>query len=72
MCRTPEWITGQNYQNLEIIIAGNCSPGPKTLPMVEEFQKNDSCFQYFRQDKNRSPTGNFALVPTKAKGETQE
>jgi len=67
--RTLECITRQSYRNLEIIISDNCSPGPETQSVAEEFQKNDSRIQYFRQDKNQGPAWNFAFVLEKATGE---
>jgi glycosyltransferase involved in cell wall biosynthesis len=67
--RTLECITKQSYRNLEIIISDNCSPGLETQSIVEEFQKNDSRIQYFRQDKNQGPAWNFAFVLEKATGE---
>jgi len=67
--RTLECITRQSYRNLEIIISDNCSTGLETQSVVEEFQKNDSRIQYFRQDKNRGPAWNFAFVLEKATGE---
>jgi glycosyltransferase involved in cell wall biosynthesis len=61
-------ITGQSYQNLEIIVSDNGSPGVDTENVVREFQKNDPRIHYFRQDENRGPAANFAFVLMKATG----
>jgi glycosyltransferase involved in cell wall biosynthesis len=62
-------ITRQSYQNLEIIISDNGSPGVDTENVVREFQKNDPRIQYFRQDENLGPAANFAFVLMKASGD---
>jgi glycosyltransferase involved in cell wall biosynthesis len=61
-------ITGQSYQNLEIIISDNGSTGSDTENVVKEFQKKDPRIQYFRQDENLGPAANFAFVLMKATG----
>lgn len=67
--RTLECITGQTYQNLEIIVSDNCSPGPETERVVREFMEKDSRIQYFKQEENKGPTFNFRFVLEKATGE---
>ncbi len=67
--RTLECITGQTYQNLEIIVSDNCSPGSETDDVVREFVSKDSRIQYYRQEKNQGPTNNLKFVLEKATGE---
>ena len=67
--KTLECITGQTYQNLEIIISDNCSPSRETETVVQEFMGKDSRIQYFRQEENKGPTFNFQFVLEMATGE---
>ena len=67
--RTLECITGQTYQNLEIIVSDNCSPGSETDDIVREFVSKDSRIQYYRQEINQGPTNNLKFVLEKATGE---
>lgn len=66
--RTLECITGQTYQNLEIIVSDNCSPGLETERMVREFMEKDSRILYYRQEKNVGAANNFSFVLKKASG----
>jgi glycosyltransferase involved in cell wall biosynthesis len=67
--RTLECITGQTYQNLEIIVSDNCSPGSETDDVIREFVSKDGRIQYYRQEKNQGPTNNLKFVLEKATGE---
>jgi glycosyltransferase involved in cell wall biosynthesis len=67
--RTLQCITGQTYENLEIIVSDNCSPGPETEDVVREFVLRDSRIKYFRQEENQGPTFNLKFVLEKANGE---
>ena len=67
--RTLEYITGQTYKNLEIIVSDNCSPGLETEAVVKEFITKDSRIQYYRQDENIGSSSNFKFVLEKAAGE---
>lgn len=67
--RTLECITGQTYQNIEIIVSDNCSPGPETEVVVQEFIAKDSRIQYFRQQENKGGPFNGKFVLEKATGE---
>jgi len=67
--RTLECITGQTYENLEIIVSDNCSSDPKVEAVVKEFQKQDNRIQYFRQTENFGMGYNFKFVLEKAIGE---
>ena len=67
--RTLECITGQTYENLEIIISDNCSPDPETEAVAHEFMEKDSRIQYFRQPENKGAWPNFEFVLEKATGE---
>jgi len=67
--RTLECITGQTYQNIEIIVSDNCSPTSDTKFVVQEFMAKDSRIQYYRQEVNRGAPFNFKFVLEKANGE---
>jgi len=67
--RTLECITGQTYKNLEIIISDNCSPGPETENVANEFIARDDRIRYYRQEKNNGAAFNFKFVLEKANGE---
>jgi len=67
--RTLKCITRQTYENLEIIVSDNCSPGSETEMVVREFMKDDRRIQYFRQDENKGGAYNFDFVLRKAAGE---
>jgi len=67
--RTLEYITGQTYKNLEIIVSDNCSPGPKVETIVKEFQKQDQRIKYYRRTENFGPMNNFKFVLEKATSE---
>jgi len=67
--RTLECITRQTYNNLEIIVSDNCSPGPETEIIVREFMIKDERIQYYRQDDNYGALFNFKFVLEKATGE---
>jgi len=67
--RTLQCITQQTYENLEIIVSDNCSPGAETETVVREFMKDDHRIQYFRQDENKGASYNFDYVLRKATGE---
>jgi glycosyltransferase involved in cell wall biosynthesis len=67
--RTLECITGQTYQNLEIIVSDNCSPGPDTEKIIREFMARDPRIHFFRQEENKGMNFNFKFVLEKASGE---
>ena len=67
--RTLECITGQTYQNLEIIVSDNCSPGPDNETVIWEFMARDRRIQYYRQGENKGLIFNFKFVLEKATGE---
>jgi glycosyltransferase involved in cell wall biosynthesis len=62
-------ITTQTYQNLQIIVADNCSEDENVKLVVEEFTKKDPRIIYFRHNENRGPVYNFRFVLDKAEGD---
>jgi glycosyltransferase involved in cell wall biosynthesis len=66
--RALEIITGQTYQNLEIIISDNASSDQRVKEVVDEFMQIDSRIIYFRQDENIGVLANAAFVLKKARG----
>ena len=63
-----ESIVQQSYENLEIIVSDDCSPGDGTRAVVEEFMEKDSRIQYYRQEKNIGEAENMKFVLAKANG----
>lgn len=67
--RTLMEITKQTYQNLEIIVSDNASPGNDTENVVRAFMMDDKRIQYFKQQVNMGSTFNFQFVLDQALGE---
>lgn len=66
--RALEIITGQTYQNLEIIISDNASSDPRVRDIVDEFLKKDQRISYYKQSKNIGVLANAEFVLQKACG----
>lgn len=66
--RTLESITGQTYQNLEIIISDNASPTPEVERIAREFERSDARIRYHRQEENKGVWFNFQFVLEQAGG----
>lgn len=67
--RTLESLVNQTYQNLEIIVSDNASPGDETEKVMQYFLNRDSRIKYFRQSTNIGPYLNAQFVLDKAIGE---
>jgi glycosyltransferase involved in cell wall biosynthesis len=67
--RTLQCITEQTYKNLEIIVSDNCSLGPETEAVVNEFMVKDPRIRYYRHEENNGWVFNFKFVFEKATGE---
>lgn len=67
--RSLSYICNQTYQNLEIIVSDNASPGDETFLVVEELMARDKRIQYFRQPSNIGAVANFQFVLDAATGE---
>jgi glycosyltransferase involved in cell wall biosynthesis len=67
--RTLEFICGQTYPNLEILVSDNASPGSETESVAREFSAQDKRIKYFRQPTNIGPIANFRFVLAKASGD---
>lgn len=66
--KTLESITRQTYKNLEIIVSDNCSPGPETETLVQEFCQKDNRIRYYRQEINKGLTYNWHFVLNNSTG----
>ena len=66
--RTLECITGQSYQNLEIIVSDNCSPDEQVQKVAREFALKDPRIKYHLQNKNIGAVQNFKFVFQQATG----
>lgn len=67
--RTLECITGQTYQNLEILIGDNCSTTLKTRKIAEKYLKVDNRVKYFCHNKNLGAVNNFKYLLNQVSGE---
>ncbi|MBF0266086.1 MAG: glycosyltransferase family 2 protein [Gammaproteobacteria bacterium] len=58
-----EAILNQTYQNLEIIVADNCSENPKVSEMVNQYAMQDNRIKYCRHTRNLGSgfNGRFAI-----------
>lgn len=61
-------IQNQTYENLEIIVSDNCTPGEEISRLMAQLMKEDKRIQYFRQRKNIGATNNFDFLLSKAAG----
>lgn len=67
--RTLKQITGQTYQNIEIVVADNCSAGDETQSVLNNFIATDNRIITYRHDENIGAFDNFKFLLTKASGE---
>lgn len=66
--RTLKCITEQTYQNLEIIVSDNDSPGIDTITVINNFMKRDSRIKFYKQKFNIGMGLNFMFVLHQASG----
>jgi len=67
--RTLECITSQTYENLQIIISDNNTPGDEIERVVDEFSRIDKRIEFYRQTENKGAIFNFNYVLEMARGE---
>ncbi|WP_288185384.1 glycosyltransferase [uncultured Sporomusa sp.] len=67
--RTLKLITEQTYQNLEIIVADDCSTGDETQTIMKDFASKDKRVICYRHEKNIGMFNNFKFLLNKASGE---
>lgn len=67
--RTLECITSQTYENLQIIISDNNTPGDEIERVVNEFSRSDKRIEFYRQTENKGAIFNFNYVLEMARGE---
>src|SRR4051812_1846461 len=63
-----ESAVGQTYDNIEIIVSDNCSPGEETEAVIKEFMARDARISYHRQQCNQGLYFNFFYVLEQAVG----
>jgi glycosyltransferase involved in cell wall biosynthesis len=66
--RTLQLICRQTYQNLEILVSDNASPGHETERVIREFSEADGRVKCFRQPTNIGGFANFKFVLAKSSG----
>lgn len=64
-----ESLINQTYENMEIIISDDCSPGQGTKQVLDEFIQKDKRIAVFYQNKNLGGALNHKFVQEKATGE---
>ena len=69
LLHTLECLTAQTYQNLEIIVSDNASPGSEVEHVVRSFSEKDCRIKYFKQPINIGASANFKFVLDQANGE---
>jgi glycosyltransferase involved in cell wall biosynthesis len=67
--RTLRCIVGQTYDNLEIIVSDNSSPGDETSRVASEFKASDPRVQYVRQRTNAGSIENCRFLVREATGD---
>lgn len=61
-------LINQTYDNIEIIIADNCSPNPEVEKIAREYLERDNRIRYYRHEENLGWGYNTNFVIEKAKG----
>ncbi len=61
-------LIAQTYQNLEIVVSDNCTPGPEVKSILYEFQEKDKRVRGFIQPQNFGSTHNWKFVLEKSAG----
>jgi glycosyltransferase involved in cell wall biosynthesis len=69
LIRSLECLVNQTYQNIEIVIADNCSTNPEVEKIAHEYVAKDARITYYRHDSNRGWGYNTNFVIDKAKGD---
>ncbi|WP_017302742.1 glycosyltransferase family 2 protein [Spirulina subsalsa] len=66
---TIECALAQNYENIEILIADNCTePETEINTLIKSYSTNPK-IRYYRHDQNRGATYNFEFILRNANGE---
>lgn len=68
LLRTLTCLVSQTYDNLEVILADNCSTDPEVKGVVESFISDDR-IKYFRHPVNKGAIFNFNFVLERASGQ---
>lgn len=61
-------LQDQSYDNIEIIISDDCSPGDGTREVVEKAASQDRRIRSYRQERNLGPRRNHMFVFEQARG----
>ena len=69
LIRSLECLVNQTYQNIEIVIADNCSSNPEVEKIAREYVAKDARITYYRHDSNKGWGYNTNFVIEKAKGD---
>lgn len=69
LARTLQYLISQTYENLEIIVSDNDTPGPTVGLIVKSLSERDSRIKFYQQPKNIGRIDNFRFVLSQASGE---
>lgn len=69
LVETLNMLLVQTYQNLEIIVSDNCTPGDEVKNILDEYSRKDGRIKYFIQEENKGITFNYQFLLEKAGGQ---
>jgi glycosyltransferase involved in cell wall biosynthesis len=69
LSRALESVARQDYDNLDVIVSDNASPGTTTEEIVDSFRDRIPALRYVRQESNIGALGNIMFLLACAKGE---
>lgn len=69
LIRTLNSIAEQDYENLEIIVSDNATPGNEVEKVIDQFKEKFSRFRFFKQPSNIGALNNFFFLLAKAEGD---
>jgi glycosyltransferase involved in cell wall biosynthesis len=61
-------VAAQDYRNLEVIVADNCSPGERTIEVVESYRSMIPGLRFVRHAENIGALANFFFLLEAASG----
>lgn len=62
-------VAAQDYANLEVLVADNCTPGHAVQDVVDSFKDRISTLTYIKRQNNIGPFKNFIKLIDEANGE---
>lgn len=69
LIRTLNSIAEQDYENLEIIVSDNATPGNEVEKVIDQFKEKFTRFRFFKQSSNIGALNNFFFLLAQAEGD---